>query len=701
MSRPRLAHQPALDGVRAMSVLAVLLFHGEIAGFDGGYLGVSVFFTLSGFLITTLLLGERDGTGRIDVGGFYVRRARRLLPASILCVVVVAVLAATTNVFAAVDTLRRDLLGSLLQVANWVFLAGDGSYQQLFADAAGQASPLEHYWSLAIEEQFYWLWPLAFLGLCRVAGSHRSRTIVVAAATAIFAVAAPIIAAVWGPDAAYWATPARAAEILVGAFAAFVVYGRVLSPRWSLVAAGSAVALSVAVVTFPTVGGPAYSGALPLVGAVSALLVVGLQVPGPVRTALSVAPLAWLGRISYGVYLFHWPVFVAVDAPRVDLDPLPLFVLRMAITLTLAQVSFVLFEEPIRRGAAWRPRIVAGASLASTAAAAAVVVAVVPAAAGDYWRDDLAATAEAVGIEPVDADGLAPLALVTTTTAEPSSPTTAAPIDETDPSETAVAPDPSVATSAVVSATSSPATVTAAPVPTVPPIPPLSRPTRVLVAGDSTAEATGVGLAQWALERPDLAQVTLATEPGCGFVRDGEFLVQEWTSVDPRCDRWLDQDLPARVAELRPDVVMLMTTSWDVLDRRWTDDDEVVRTPLDEPYAARMRTDLASVTQRLLDAGAGRVVWIRQPVPNVFWWSSGQAQEDPARHAVLTGAMELAAAADPARVRVVDLSAWLTASGYDTDQDARPDGVHWSPEAATRIAGDFLGAALVWAAVGS
>jgi hypothetical protein len=146
---------------------------------------------------------------------------------------------------------------------------------------------------------------------------------------------------------------------------------------------------------------------------------------------------------------------------------------------------------------------------------------------------------------------------------------------------------------------------------------------------------------------------------------------------------------------------MLMTTSWDVLDRRWTDDDEVVRTPLDEPYTARMRTDLASVTQRLLDAGAGRVVWIRQPVPNVFWWSSGQAQEDPARHAVLTGAMELAAASDPARVRVVDLAAWLTASGYDTDQDARPDGVHWSPEAATRIAGDFLGAALVWAAVGS
>ena len=135
----------------------------------------SVFFTLSGYLITSLLIAERTGTGRTGIGAFYVRRAKRLLPASLVCLTAIAVAAATTDWFAGVTTLRRDLLGALFQVANWVSLAGSGSYQQIFAAAAGQVSPVEHYWSLAIEEQFYWVWPLAFVALCRVARSHRGR----------------------------------------------------------------------------------------------------------------------------------------------------------------------------------------------------------------------------------------------------------------------------------------------------------------------------------------------------------------------------------------------------------------------------------------------------------------------------------------------------------------------------------------------
>ena len=174
MTREGIAYQPALDGVRAISVIAVLLFHGGVAGFGGGYLGVSVFFTLSGFLITSLMLAEHDRRGRVEIGAFYVRRAKRLLPASLLCITSIALLAAATDWFDGVAALRRDLTGAVLQVANWVFLAGNGSYQQLLAQTAGQASPVEHYWSLAIEEQFYWLFPLAFVGLHRITRTRLS-----------------------------------------------------------------------------------------------------------------------------------------------------------------------------------------------------------------------------------------------------------------------------------------------------------------------------------------------------------------------------------------------------------------------------------------------------------------------------------------------------------------------------------------------
>jgi peptidoglycan/LPS O-acetylase OafA/YrhL len=392
MSRPGIAHQPALDGLRAVSVLVVLLFHGQITGFTGGYLGVSVFFTLSGYLITSLLIAERTGTGNTGVGAFYVRRAKRLLPASLLCLTAIAVAAAVTDWFDAVTTLRRDLLGALLQVANWVSLSGSGSYQQLFSESAGQLSPVEHYWSLAIEEQFYWVWPLAFVGLCRVARTHAARTWIIGIATAGFALLAPVITIVWGADAGYWATPARAAEILVGALVAFLLWGRTAPRWWSAVAIVAFAVLAVAVVTFPAAGGPAYHGALPLVGLVSALLVAGLQAPGLLRTALGTRPLVWLGQISYGVYLFHWPVFVVLDQQRLDL-PLPaLFAVRMAITLVIAQLSFMLVERPIRRGISWRPHAIGVAALAGCVAVAAVAVVLVPGGDADYWRRSGAST---------------------------------------------------------------------------------------------------------------------------------------------------------------------------------------------------------------------------------------------------------------------------------------------------------------------
>lgn len=716
--RRDLAYQPALDGVRALAVAAVLLFHAEVSGFDGGYLGVSVFFTLSGFLITTLLVGEVDRSGRIAVGRFYARRARRLLPASIACILAIVVASALTDWFDGVSELRRHVVGSLLQVANWVFLAGEGSYQELFERAGGAISPLEHYWSLAIEEQFYWLWPLAFLALTGVGrGAARTRASLVrrlAVLTVLAAVAAPVIAAVWGGDAAYWATPARAAEILIGALLAAVIAGKPLDARWALLAPAALAVLAVCVVTFPAAGGPAYAGALPLVAVASASLLLGLQVEGPLRRGLSLVPIVWLGRVSYGVYLYHWPVYVVLDADRTGLDGVALLAVRLAVTLAIAQLSYTFLEQPIRR-ADWLGvrRSLVGAGAATTLAVG-IGVLVVPSAGSDYWAASDEAQ-DAAAIVPTD-EPLTPLTvsdtpLASTPPVSDTEPASTTPVSDTEAPGSSIAPGQSLAPDETVSDTdldvAPPVSDTepgsAAPVSDTeedseqPPLPELSRPVRIVVAGDSTALATGTGLVEWAAASDELAQVELAAAPGCGFLRGGERLVGDWIEVSEGCDEWLLETLPELATATSPDVVALLTTSWDVIEHRWDGGEAVV--PTDPAGEQRIRADFTQLTQRLLDNGAGSVAWIRQPIPDVFWEEGGGGQEDPARHAVLYRVMDEIDEQFGSRVHVIDLPAWLESTGLDTDRAARPDGVHWTPEASTAIAEQFLGEQLIRAAL--
>lgn len=694
--RRTIAYQPALDGVRALAVLAVLLFHAEVAGFDGGYLGVSVFFTLSGFLITSLLAAETESAGRVALGSFYARRARRLLPASVLLVVLVVIAAAVTDWFDAVSDLRAHVVGSLLQVANWVFLAQDGSYQELLQQAAGAASPLEHYWSLAIEEQFYWLWPIAFVGLWKLGKSHRGRLWLLGIVTGFFVVAAPVISLVWGSDAAYWASPARAAEILVGAFVAVALIGRRLDPRLWLLAPASLIVLAICIFTFPTAGGPAYAGWLPAIGAVSALLLVGLQVDSPVRRACSIAPLVWLGKISYGVYLFHWPIFVVMNEERMGFDGVALLALRLGVTLAVAQVSFLIYEQPIRRANRLTVRPTMGFAGVATAAVIALAYVAVPGPASDYWSINSEAT-EAAALDINDAplvavaatDPTLPVVLVDEQVAD----------DEVDESETEsgtgseqAANDVEIATDSepVESATTTTATST------VPPIPELGRPVRVIVAGDSTAEALGAGVVSWAAFSPDIAQAELNIQKGCGFVRGGAYrLGGEWFQVRDACMDWLEQDLPNRIAEASPDVVMMMTTSFDVLDHRYDNGDGV------DPATLRdtIKSDFAQVTDEALFNGAGSVVWIKAPLPDPLWLSRGTDQELPDRHAVLHSVMDEIAAERPNDVYVIDLIDYFDDAGLTSDVEARPDGVHLTPDAATDVASDHLGELLIRAAL--
>ena len=689
--RPTIAYQPALDGVRAMAVLAVLLFHGGVAGFSGGYLGVSVFFTLSGYLITSLLVHEHTASGRIDLGAFYARRLRRLLPASAACLVAVVVVARTTDWFDRVESLRAHVLGAALQVANWVFLAGDGSYQELLAREAGAASPLEHFWSLAIEEQFYWVWPpfVAFL-FARVA-TPRRRVTVVAAVTAVALTAAPVIAAVWGPDAAYWSTPARIGEILVGAWLALVLRyrrpGAELDRRWRLAAPIAIVLLGVGVATFPAAGGPAYRGALPLVALVSGALLVGLQVDGPAQRLLAWRPLVGLGKISYGVYLFHWPLYVLLDEPRTGLDGAPLLGVRLAATLALSVLSYRLLESPIRHAKAPRTVTFGGAAV-STAALAVAALAIVPHGLGEYWNVD-ADTAEAASIDAADDRPLTPLVAAgstTSTTSAPAAPGTT--LDSAVPTAAAPTTAPP-APPATTAPTTAPTTLA--------PLPPLERPLRVLVIGDSTGRALGNGVVAWAAGHPDLAQAEIVAAPGCGFVQGGERRIGDGIEPATGCEGWVAEQVLPEVAALRPDVVVAMVSSWDLVDRRWTG--EAMLGPSDAEYQAHLEIDYTALVDDLVGSGAGAVAFIRHPVPNVWWLDDFTGQSDPARHAVLYELYDDLAAARP-EVRVVDLAGWMAAEALDADETVRPDGIHLTPEAAAAFTERVLGEELVRVALG-
>ncbi|HUF99550.1 MAG TPA: acyltransferase family protein [Ilumatobacter sp.] len=692
-----IGYQPALDGVRALAVSAVLLFHGGVSGFSGGYLGVSVFFTLSGYLITSLLVTEHDTVGRVDLGAFYGRRLKRLLPASVACLLAVSVFAAVTDVFDGVADLRREVIGCVLQVANWVALAGEGSYQDLLAQVGGTASPLEHFWSLAIEEQFYWVWPPAMAWLCRrSSGTDRIRAVGVI--TAIALIAAPVIAQTWGSDAAYWATPARIGEILVGAFLALLLHGKVVPSRWAVAAPSALVLLAAAVVLFPSSSGPAYEGALPLVALCSGLLLVGLQADSAMRHALSWRPLVWLGKVSYGVYLFHWPIYVLLDEARTSLDGVALLGVRLAVTMIVASASYYALELPVRHADRLRPNQTFLGAIAATALVAVVALVVVPSALGDYYVAD-AADAEAAAIAPLDGT-LAPLnpaasnvdPPVPTVSPNPGPGVTAAAAPATTIPTTPASSAPTTANSAVTT------TPTTTPPPTLPPTPTPSRPVRILVIGDSTAKAFGAGVVVWAAEHPELAQAEIFPAPGCGFVMDGARDIDGNPEVPVGCINWVEEKVYPLIDTVQPDVVAVMVTSWDVIDQQW--DGSEYLTPLDAPYAERIERDYAALVDGLVAHGAGSVALLRQPLPDVYWIEDDVRPDgDPVLREVIFDTYDRIADAR-AHVEVIALDEYFTHAGLDADKTARPDGVHVSPEIGTSIAAQFLGDQLLRVALG-
>ena len=643
-----LRYMPSLDGVRAAAVLGVMVFHGGLSFLPGGFFGVDAFFVLSGFLITSLLVTEWHEKRGIALRAFWARRARRLLPALVLLIVAVAIFARFAVAPGTYPGLRLDSLATFFYVANWHFIVSGQNY---FV-ATGAPSPLLHTWTLAIEEQFYIVWPLVVLGVVRCTRTLKPLLVVAVAG----AVASAIEMAVLfhpntDPTRVYFGTDTHAQCLLVGAALAVAI--AMWRRRGMEVVTSRRAQRVLGLVGFVGVGCCAWAwgrlaysnpfvfrGGIFLVAlAVGAVIAsVVLSPSGIVARALAVAPLRFLGRISYGLYLWHYPIDVMVIThARVGLTGWPLFLVRTALTIAVATVSFYVVERPIRTGTLFRmPRVWLVAPPAVIAAAVAVVLATtVPAAAttqtGEF-TSDLADQTTGVQI---------------------------------------------------------PQQLTHAPV-------------RVLLAGDSVAFTLGTGLAI-PEHRYDLDIVNEAIL-GCG-IAVGNAVVEKGAAVytgvlggpcSPVPSRTKcpgrNTELPCQpwppawqewMNELKPNVVVLLAGRWEVADRtnqrgRWT-------SILHKGYAAYIKRQLERAVQITLAAGAD-MIFETAPCfdsgeqPNGAPWP----EDSPARLAIYNGLLRQVAAEQPKRVFVqnlylVGLSSWKFTTTVNGVPVRSADGIHFIP----------------------
>ncbi len=392
LRRAAIPHVTALDGLRGLAVIGVLLYHdGRL---PGGYLGVDLFFVLSGYLITALLLAEQAAAGSIDLEAFWVRRARRLFPALLALAFLVALFAARLAPKEELRRIRLDGLAALGYVANWRAIFAGQSYWDLFRSP----SPFDHTWSLAIEEQFYVVWPLlAALVLRRAKVPARALLVVSLGLAAASAVALSVLYSPDDPSRAYQGTDTRGAAILLGAaLGCLRPPGGAPSKSPRLLDALGLVAFAILAVAWARLDGQSpwlYRGGF-WVTELCCLALIACAREGSrslVARALSAKPLTLAGLVSYGLYLYHWPVFVVLTEERTHLAPLPLSLLRYAVTLALTVASHRLLEQPIRRRGVFFGRPIVVVPLAVAAAVGALLFST----RGAVSREELAARARA------------------------------------------------------------------------------------------------------------------------------------------------------------------------------------------------------------------------------------------------------------------------------------------------------------------
>ncbi len=628
---------PGLDALRALAIGAVVAFP---LGFDwapGGWLGVSLFFTLSGYLVTRNLLAAAavDPAGRVRLRTFWAARARRLLPAAwttLTVVTVVALVAPAAARRAGFD--GGDVLAALSQVANWRFLAADASYAQLFASP----SPVLHFWSLAVEEQVYVVLPLVVAAVVAV-GARRRRALALLAVPALASFVVPIVAG-WSVDRVYYGTDARIGEVLVGAALAVVLAARRGSPGRSRVAlAGSALpilaltAFAVAVASIEHGTEWIASGLLPAAAVVSVVLVSAAVRSGSwIERVGTLRPVAACGRASYAIYLLHWPLLVWLRSRGVD-PRRPLVALAAVVgTVVAAVVVTRVVERPIRRRRLALPGIVL---IAGTTAA--VIV------AGSTWlapgRTDAEELLASLETHTVPAGPMGPAA---TSTAPPSTNPPGSDGGGGSATATSTLPDAAVPTARVfgdsIALSLLLATPAAGPVEFVP------------VDGD---QQLGCGVAPF-------------DEAGGG---DGPIV-----SCDDPSAVWAASFTAAPV-----DAAVILTCQWEAVDRRLDGDGPFVGLG-DPTFDEHVAAAYDHVTDVLLDAGAEMVLWVRCPDFAATVGADGlpdrlAASRDPARTAALRVLVDEVAAAHPGAVCTVAFDAWMAPRREDVA--IRPDGAHY------------------------
>jgi peptidoglycan/LPS O-acetylase OafA/YrhL len=616
---PGLSYIPALDGIRGVAIIVIMGYHSGVFLTSGGFYSLDMFFTLSGFLITSLLISEWRRTGTIRLGAFWARRARRLLPALLVLLAGVAVYAAFLVPPDTYTHLRSDGISALFYFANWHFIAINSSY----FGQTGLSSPLTHTWSLAVEEQFYLVWPLVVLGVFKVWKNTKVLLVVCVAGALASAVEMGILYAAASVDRVYYGTDTRAQSLLVGAVVAVALslwadhrrggaaagdQGRVHrhlggDPAWAartargrrwVLAVGLAGVAGCAVLwtTVSYNDELAFRGGflLAALSTAAVLFSVVCSQRSVLAVCLSFSPLRHVGRISYGLYLWHYPLVLYLDHARTGLTGYPLFAVRVGATLVIATASFYLVERPVRQRSflkGWK--VWAGTPLAG----AAVVVALFAATTSP---------SSAAGTNPAPVGGGG--------------------TQYTGP------------------------------------------PVKVLLVGDSTALTLGIGLSEH--EHSYDVQLLDGGILGCGVTDGAQFQLQ---GVDAPMDAHCRTGPPSRlwpqawlrdIAREKPDVVMILAGRWEVANRTY----EGHWTNIDDPaYAAYVKRQLGYAV-RVAGSSGAHVVLMTAPCYDSGEQPDGNPwpEDSRSRLALYNGMVRQVAAASP-DTSVLDFNAMACPGG--------------------------------------
>ncbi|MTV24590.1 acyltransferase [Nitriliruptoraceae bacterium ZYF776] len=718
----RLRYVPGLDGLRGLAVLAVLVYHQGTGWARGGFLGVSLFFTLSGFLITTLVVREHAATGRLDLRRFWSRRVRRLAPAALLGIGLALVALVVAVPRAQWGAGVADVRAALVQLANWRFVLADAPY----VDASTVPSPVLHYWSLAIEEQFYLVLPVVALVALR-RGRRTLAAVLGAVTVASFAAQVALPAS----DRVYFGTDTRAAELAIGGLLALAwpwLRDRVRSARTFDVVGVAALAVTLGL--WATVAQSSrwlLDGGLTLVALLSVGVLVGVLGGSAVPAALSWRPLRALGMVSYGLYVVHFPVFLLLTPARVGLDGAALFAVRVAVSLAIAVPSLLLVERPLRHGQplpvlgwtwrGWRGAIAALAGLALLAAATVplaqrvpaptvvatgMVPATVPPLAGvddadgtddgtdAEVEDDADGTDDADGAEGADGAALDGLAADGTDTAPDGDDLDGTNTEDGAPGDDAGGPAPDASPVRDDDGASAPAA-------------PTSRPPRLVVVGDSTAQALGEGLQAWATRTGQL-QVSVVSSPGCA-VHAGEVARYRpgFEFTPSGCDRLFPTAVD-EVARTDADALVVLLGSPQLADWRfpgratWTD---LRDRGFQDDYVARLRTTLDTTLAAVAGASPVPILWADVPVPQWDLASFGTliggeppgigppVINDPARTEILNRRTAQVLDAVPGATGIAYVAGLAGPDGVVERAD-REDGLHLSRAQVERAADTWL-----------